>query len=169
MKKLVSIILCSVLIAGFALPSFAADENAADKTPVFDNVRTELSIAYAGSDSVDDKYVLAFASTPCGDPVGYELYYEGKIVKTFTDEPAYVTLESPSGEYEIVAYNLNAPEYRASSGKITVETEQVTALVKLRRLLSTIYLDTVIPGAIIFNALSKIPQLIAEWIKGIFD
>ena len=166
MKKLLSLILSAALLICCALPSFAAEGQSAEgKTPVFDNVREELTIAYAGPDSVDDKYVLAFASVPGGDPVGYELYYEGKKINTFTEEQPYVTLESPSGEYEVIAFNINAPEYRASSGTIAVETERVTLLVKLRWFFSSLYLDTVIPGAFIADALSKLPQIIADWFR----
>ena len=161
---------CIVLMLCCALPGFcAAAENAEDKTPVFDNVREELTIAYAGEDSLDDKYVLAFASIPNGDPVGYKLYRGSEFVKIFTDEEPYVTISSPSGEYKVVAYNLKDESCKAESGPIKVETENVNVFVKLRRLFSSLYLDTVVPGAVIWAALSQIPAVIARWFAGLSE
>ncbi|MBR0112411.1 MAG: hypothetical protein IJM02_01565 [Clostridia bacterium] len=153
-KTITAMIICLTLAACLCLPALALDE--ADKTPVFDNVRTDLEIAYAGRESVSDKYVLAFASTPCGDPVGYTLYYNGEPVGDFTNEEPYVTLESPSGTYKIIAYNLTDKSLTAESGDITVKTEKVTFLVKLRYFFRALYLDTVIPGAVIISALHNL-------------
>ncbi|MBR6335640.1 MAG: hypothetical protein IKR90_05790, partial [Clostridia bacterium] len=97
------------------------------------------------------------------DPVGYKLYRGNELVKTFTDEEPYVTISSPSGKYKVVAYNLKDESCKTESGPIKVETENVNVFVKLRRLFSSLYLDTVVPGAVIWAALSQIPAVIARW------
>jgi hypothetical protein len=162
---LITALLCLALCLGMLTPAFA--EEAQSAVPVFDNVREELSIAYAGEDRRGDKYELAFASVPDGGHVGYELYYDGKLVKDFKEEIPYVTLDSPSGEYKVVAYNIKDPAMRTESGPITVETERVTFFVRLRYFFSSLYLDTVIPGAAIWSALSDIPGMIAEFFSSL--
>lgn len=158
-KSRCALLLCAALLLCLALPAFAADD--ADKTPVFDNVRTDLTISYAGKDSLHEKYVLAFASIPSGDPVGYELYYEDALVGTFTDEEPFVTLASPSGAYSVVAFNRNDPAYRTESGPIHVETEEVTLPVRLRWALTSVYLNVVVYGFLFLNSLAAIPAAIA--------
>ena len=148
MKRWLSALLCAFLLLSCALPAFAAD---AEKTPVFDNVRAELTIAYAGKGSAETKYVVAIASIPNGDAVGYELYCGGTLIETFTEEPPYVTIASPSGEYKVIAFNRNDPAYRTESGPIRVETEEITLPVRLRWALKTVYLDVVVYGFAFLN------------------
>lgn len=165
MKRWLSALLCAFLLLSCALPAFAAD---AEKTPVFDNVRTELTIAYAGKGSAETKYVVAIASIPNGDAVGYELYHGDTLVGTFTQEPPYVTLGSPAGDYRVVAYNQADPAFRTESGVIHIETEQVTPQVRLRAVLKAIYLDVTIYGFLFVHALSALPARLAAALRQLF-
>ena len=158
-KAFGALLLCAALLLCCALPAFAADD--AEKTPVFENVRTDLTISYTGRDSLEEKHALAFASIPNGDPVGYELYLGDTQVGTFTDEEPYVTLTSPSGEYKVIAFNRNDPAYRTESGPIRVETEEVTLPVRLRWALTSVYLNVVVYGFIFLNSLAAFPAAIA--------
>lgn len=165
MKKLCILLLVCLLTASCALPAFAAD---AGKTPVFDNVRTELTIAYAGKGSEETKYVVAIASIPNGDAVGYELYHGDTLVGTFTQEPPYVTLDSPAGDYRVVAYNQADPAFRTESGVIHIEVEQVTPVVRLREALKALYLDVTVYGFLFVHALSALPARLAAALRQLF-
>lgn len=127
-KRFISVMLSAVLLLSVAVPALAATDND-DKMPVITDQPQDIEHAKG----FVMFYKTGITSTiPSRDHVGYELYSGDELIATtYNADLIFNTADDPSGEsfvgeYYIVAFNMEHPEYRVTSESFEFKVRRPT-------------------------------------------
>ncbi|MCQ2471640.1 MAG: hypothetical protein MJ147_06350 [Clostridia bacterium] len=175
MKKIISLLLCVLMMFSvLPLSAFAADETYDAKLmPIIFKQPKDVKIStdYSGAKSTKIK-----AAIPSGDAVEYSLFYIDPETGAETDVSKKISGIAISGscaegEYYLVAFNSNHPEYKVKSENFTLKKHKATIFDKAEEAISgslflsaftPIGLITVTPTVLIELLIDKIENMIIE-------
>lgn len=176
MKKIISLLLCVLMMFSvLPLSAFAADETYDAKLmPIIFKQPKDVKIStdYSGAKSTKIK-----AAIPSGDAVEYSLFYIDPETGAETDVSKKISGIAISGscaegEYYLVAFNSNHPEYSVKSESFTLKKHKATVFDKLEEAIAgSMFLSaftplgfiTVVPAALFSMVKNAIENLIVNW------
>ena len=176
MKKIISLLLCILMVfSALPLAAFAAEEaNDPKLTQIIVKQQKDVKIStdYTGAKSTGIK-----AAVPNGDDVKYSLFYIDPETGAETDVSEKISGIAISGscaegEYYLVAFNSNHPEYNVKSESFTLKKHKATVFDKLEEAIAgSMFLSaftplgfiTVIPAVLLGMVKNAIENMIVNW------
>lgn len=145
MKKLIALLLALTMVFGvsvsaMAINSFEAGESSdSSLMPIITSQPRNMRMPV---DADSSKLISIKACIPNGDEIGYKLYLGEKLI----DDGAYISFNKSyePGEYRVVVYNKNNPEYSVTSDTFTFRLYKSSPIMeKLSELSAVAFLSSV--------------------------